>query len=546
MTNTSTRSTAGKSERQIRRELNDRLRRLEYGAAKHDPLKNPAEATFGQRAKRALVLIGLTTLVPGGAQSVTGNHRLGRIALTVTLINWTIIVLAVLGLFIARDFTMSLAFNQYAQSIGIFYLAAIAVGWFIVWLDTARIIKFVKLKPSARPIIGILLIALMAITSGGAAYGAYLLNSSTSSLGAIFGSGPAVDESDGRYNILIMGADAGEGRTGLRPDSISVASINADTGKIVLFSIPRNFQNARFASDSPLWEVYPDGYSCGDSCIINGLYMDVMSNHTDLYPTAEDPGAEAMMDAASGILDIDVSGYVMIDMDGFSELIDAMGGVEVTTGGYTPYRGTRPDGEWGNAWWGPDTYTFNGDDALGFARSRNWSTDYSRIQRQQCVQQAMLSQFDVPTLVTRFEGILGAGEQMVETSIPQSQVGSFLNLGVKSQRQDMERLTIGAPDFGDQGEQFSTYPDFDEVHQRVDEILSEDGTPPSGAHLMQPTLGMYLAQAENSDPASNWEPVPTQPDGSEITEEYLMWAEDTGQERLLSEAAETNHQCHPG
>ncbi|MDN6489614.1 MAG: LCP family protein, partial [Yaniella sp.] len=516
MTNTSTRNTAGKSERQIRRDLNNRLRRLEYGAAKDNLLKNPGEATFGQRAKRALILMMRTALVPGGAQSFTGNHRLGRIGLTVTLINWTIIILAILGLIIARDFTMSLAFNQYVQSIGIFYLAAISVGWFILWLDTARLIKFVKLKPSARPILGFLLVALMVITSGGAAYGAYLLNSSTSSLGAIFGSGPAVEETDGRYNILIMGADAGEGRTGLRPDSISVASINADTGKIVLFSIPRNFQNARFASDSPLWEVYPDGYTCGDSCIINGLYTDVTSNYSDLYPTAEDPGAEAMMDAASGILNIDVSGYVMIDMDGFSELIDAMGGVEVTTGGYTPYRGTRPDGEWGNAWWGPETYTFNGDDALGFARSRKWSTDYSRIQRQQCVQQAMLSQFDVPTLVTRFEGILGAGEQMVETSIPQSQVGSFLNLGVKSQRQEMERLTIGAPDFGDQGEQFSTYPDFDEVHQRVDEILSEDGTAPSGAHLMQPTIGMYFAQADNDEPTANWEPVPTQPDGSEI------------------------------
>src|SRR5699024_4107072 len=179
----------------------------------------------------------------------------------------------------------------------------------------------------------------MVMTSGGAAYGAYLFNSSTSSLGAIFGSGPAVEESDGRYNILIMGADAGEGREGLRPDSISVASINADTGKIFLFSIPRNFQNARFASDSPLWNVYPDGYSCGDNCIVNALYTDVTNNYADLYPNAEDPGAEAMMDAVSGILDLDVTGYVMIDMAGFSELIDAMSGITVTTGGWTPYRG---------------------------------------------------------------------------------------------------------------------------------------------------------------------------------------------------------------
>ena len=77
-------------------------------------------------------------------------------------------------------------------------------------------------------------------------------------------------------------------------------------------------------------------------------------------------------------------------------------------------------------------------------------------------------------------------------------------------------------------------------------MLTEDGTPPSGAHLMQPTIGMYFAQADSDDPTAGWDPVPTQPDGSEISEEYLMWAEDTGQENLLSDAAETNHQCHPG
>lgn len=543
MTYTSTSRDAGKSERRIRQELNQRLRRLEYGGPGKDPLKRSADGTFAQRARRALVLIGLTTLVPGGAQSVTGNHRLGRIGLTVTLINWTLIALVLVGLLVARELTMSLLFNPFLQTIGVFYLAALAVGWFILWLDTARIIHFVRLKSPARYIIAVVLVILMALTSGATAYGAFLLNASTSSLGSIFGSGPAVEESDGRYNILIMGADAGEGREGLRPDSISVASINADTGKIFLFSIPRNFQNAQFSSDSPLWEVYPNGYSCGDACIINSLYTEVTNNHSDLYPNAEDPGAAAMMDAASGILNLDVTGYVMIDMNGFAELIDAMGGVTVTTGGWTPYRGVRPDGNWGNAWWEPGTHTFGGEDALGFARSRKWSTDYSRIRRQQCVQQAMLSQFDVPTLLTRFESILGAGEQMVETSIPRSQIGSFVNLGTKSQRHDMERLTIGPPDFD---AQFSTYPDFDQIHTRVHELLAEDGTPPSGAHVMQPYLGLYLMQAENGDPTADWEPVPTQPDGSEITKEYLMWAEDTGQTNLLTHAAETNHQCHPG
>src|SRR5699024_6270182 len=127
-------------------------------------------------------------------------------------------------------------------------------------------------------------------------YGAFFLNGSTSSISSIFGSGPAVTKADGRSNVLILGADAGEGRTGLRPDAISVASINARTVNIVQSSIPRNLQNAQFAADTPLWDVYPDGDSGGDECIVNSLYTDLQQNHQDLYPDAENPSAEAMMD----------------------------------------------------------------------------------------------------------------------------------------------------------------------------------------------------------------------------------------------------------
>src|SRR5699024_12220684 len=112
-----------------------------------------------------------------------------------------------------------------------------------------------------------------------------------------------------------------------RPDSISVASINASTGKVVLFSIPRNLQNEQFAADSPLWDVYPDGYSCGDECIVNSLYTDVQQNHQDLYPDAEDHSDEGMMADASGILGLVVSVYMMVDMDGVTDLLDSYGDV---------------------------------------------------------------------------------------------------------------------------------------------------------------------------------------------------------------------------
>lgn len=120
----------------------------------------------------------------------------------------------------------------------------------------------------------------------------------------------------------------------------------------------------------------------------------------------------------------------MVDMGGFAELIDAMGGVSLQSGGWVPYRGVRPDGEWGDAWWAPGDYTFSGEEALAYARSRNFSSDYNRIQRQQCIQQAMISQFNPQTLLTQFGEIMQAGENLVETNLPQSQLGSFLDLAV--------------------------------------------------------------------------------------------------------------------
>ena len=76
----------------------------------------------------------------------------------------------------------------------------------------------------------------------------------------MFGDGSAVDAHHGRYNVLLMGGDSGAGRWGLRPDSMTVASIDAETGKTVLISLPRNMQNFPFAEGSVMAEQFPDGF----------------------------------------------------------------------------------------------------------------------------------------------------------------------------------------------------------------------------------------------------------------------------------------------
>ena len=48
---------------------------------------------------------------------------------------------------------------------------------------------------------------------------------------SVFTSGEAAGAVDGRYNILLLGGDSGVGRVGLRPDSIQLASVDAETGR---------------------------------------------------------------------------------------------------------------------------------------------------------------------------------------------------------------------------------------------------------------------------------------------------------------------------
>ncbi|MFC0582029.1 LCP family glycopolymer transferase [Micrococcoides hystricis] len=509
-----------------------------------DPFRHPEHLDEQPRFKRAVLLLLASLIAPGTAQIVAGDKAAGRRFLRITVLLWAglaaVIVLAILN----RGLLIGLLANPIAQWAAIIALLGLALWWFLVQLNTIRVLKLSSLEPNHKRIVGAMCV-LALLATGIPLYGAYVVNAGRSALGSIFETKPAIDLVDGRYNFLLLGADAGEGRMGLRPDSISVVSVNAKTGQSAIFSIPRDFQNAPFPDDSPLKQVYPDGYSCGDACIINSLYTDVMNNHRDVYDdSVKDPGAQAMMDATSGILGITVQGYAMIDMQGFAEMIDALGGVKVETEGWVTYRGKQPDGTWGNAWWGPGKHHFNGADALSFARSRKYSTDYSRVRRQQCIQQAMIQQFNPQNVLANFTQIMSAGERVVETDLPQGQLGSFVSLAEKARAQKVQKLTIGAPDFGEPGDKFSTYPDFDQIHTRVQETFSNEEAEEQARGEAEvfasprPVLGF-------SKPSGLMYFELTKPDGSPIDESYLVEMERIGQYGILEQASENNHKCKP-
>ncbi|NMR28282.1 LCP family protein [Crystallibacter degradans] len=535
-----------------------------YGVT--DPVRYPQSAPAPVRTKRAFILLLLTLFIPGSAQLVAGNRSLGHKALRVTFTVWALLIAAGIVALVNWPTLVNIATHPWGSLILVIVLAALALFWGFLFLDTLRIIRPGLLAPGMRPIVAVCLVALMALTTGTLGYGAYLMNVGRSTLGTIFETRPAFDPVDGRYNFLLMGGDAGAGRVGLRPDSIQVVSVDAKTGQTVMFGIPRNFQNAPFPEDSPMHAVYPEGFNCGDECIINALYVDVEQNHADLYPDAKNPGAEAMKDAVSGILGIEIQAYALVDMGGFEALVDAMGGITVDAGGWVPISdrtipGTNqhypPKG-----WIAPGVQELDGYHALWYARSREFATDYDRVQRQQCVMSAMVKQLDPATVLTRFQQLASAGEEVVETDIPSEQLGSFVSLAADAKGQKIKRLTIGPPDFGTPSDNFVTFPDFSQIHPRVQEMfIQEEETKEAGGDAgSKPDSGSDSGAGENNDGGADSggtaedtsandggaEAAPAETPAEqtpEITEEYLQQLAVIGDSATLSSIVRGNGEC---
>lgn len=532
-----------------------------------DPVRYPVSASLQVRTKRGFVLVLMTLLVPGSAQLVAGDRRLGRAALRVTLGVWALLVLAVLLLLVNRTLLINIITNPFASLAIIIVMVALAAGWAVLFINTLRLIRPVLLAPPSRPAVVIALVLAMVLGSGSLGYAAYLLNVGRNAIGSIFSAGPAMEPVEGRYNFLMMGGDAGDDRTGRRTDSLSVLSVDAKTGQTAIISVPRNLQNAQFSEDSPMRALYPDGYDCGDECLINAINTEVTNEHADLYPGVADPGAQATLEAVSGTLGITVQAYVLVDMEGFSKLIDAMGGIRIKAGGWVPLSGETIDEANGIhgmplGWIPAGDQTLDGYHALWYGRSREFVDDYARIQRQQCVQQAMLKQLDPATLLAKFEDIANAGTKVVDSNISSSQLGSFVDLAIKAKGQDVKRLTIGPPDFD---ASFSTVPDFDEIHSRVRQLLAsaseaQSAGSPDDAMVVPAAATGHLQAApalspapllaggtrtQQSPPPSDFTPVTTTPDGEPITEAMLNELKRQGNEQAIRELVATNGQCAP-
>lgn len=439
------------------------------------PIRHPDTASRPLMTRRGWWLVGMNILIPGSAQVLAGDRRLGRFGLGATLALWVALAAAIVTWFAAPTVIYTIASNSIALWVIALGLVFYAVLWLVLTFDTLRLVRLVRTQPSARAPIAALATVVLVLASGGAAYGAYLATTASGFLSTVFAAGPSEPPVDGRYNILLLGADTGPDREGTRPDSMTVASIDAETGQAVLIGLPRNLEDIHFPADSPMASAYPNGYGTEqgclvDVCLLNSIYTEAEQVTPELYPDAaargSSPGIEAMRDAAEGVTGLTIQYYALIDMQGFEALIDALGGVEITVEERLPIGGDQylqnVDG-----WVEAGTQRMNGYTALWYARSRYSATDYDRMQRQRVLQEAILRQFTPANVLTKFQAVAQAGAETVRTDIPQSMLGYFVDLAGKTRELPVQTVEL-TPDNGvDPG-----YPDWDLVHGLIQEALA--------------------------------------------------------------------------
>jgi polyisoprenyl-teichoic acid--peptidoglycan teichoic acid transferase len=226
---------------------------------------------------------------------------------------------------------------------------------------------------------------------------------------------------EGPINVLFVGVDSASNRTHALTDTIMLASFDRERRQVVQISIPR---------DTGRLPMY-DGTTFGPR--INSL-LSRAGRNPERYP---DGPIGTLTREVGYLLGVDVHYYAVVNMDGFKQLIDAVGGVkvEVTKPIADPVRKLYLE---------PGTVHLDGKTALDYVRSRYGprNNDYERARRQQQVIRALGHRALDPFVLARLPEIMGIGAQLARTNIPLDQLDDLLALMEQANRADTRQIVL--------------------------------------------------------------------------------------------------------
>lgn len=485
---------------------------------------------------KALLWTASALVLPGAAHLRAGRRLAGSLILVLyLLLVLTGAVLAYVLLIHGADDVMTgllrLALQDQLLLTVMAVVFTVAVLWLAVILHSWTVVRPTRTRLSLRLLSGavvLVLCAAVAAPASAALYGAY---TTYDTLTSVFGpqdrdQGPH-DEADPwvgaeRVSVLLLGSDGADGRYGVRTDSMMVASVDTASGDTVLIGLPRNLQDVQFPEDSALAERYPQPW--GFDLLLNDLYQTVAEDPGELAlnPYADDPAADTLKEVVAFNIGLPVDYYAMVDMRGFRDLIDAVGGVRVRIEEPIPY------GREGGVL-EPGLQRLTGYEALWYSRSRINTDDYGRMGRQGCLVKYVAEQIEPTTVLTSFRELAGATKRTLTTDIPQSKVSAFMALADQvTSHGEMHALQLSPPQVN------TANPDWDQVKALVEAALDRAsglddalaaGTPPADPPGAESSGEQDAQDGQQQDERTEWqrytglpEPSPADP-GRQVGEE---------------------------
>lgn len=230
-----------------------------------------------------------------------------------------------------------------------------------------------------------------------------------------------------RVNVLLLGVDERPQENGMaRTDTMMVLTLDPTTLQAGVLSIPRD-----------LWVPIP-GYNQGR---INTAYrLGEMYNYPGGGPTLARETVEYN-------LGIPIQYYVRLNFQGFVDLVDLIGGIDVYVA--EPINDPLyPDNNYGYdpLYIPAGQQHFDGAMALKYARTRHDSNDFERARRQQQVLLAVLERVSslnlLPQLAPRLGELYTLMDQSVSTDLTLDEVLALAGLAIKVDRSQIRFAVI--------------------------------------------------------------------------------------------------------
>lgn len=257
----------------------------------------------------------------------------------------------------------------------------------------------------------------------------------------------AADLLERRWTVLYVGTDVNERRASegevVNTDALMLVSLSPDQSRLTLISLPRD------TVDLPL----ADGGTYERK--INGLYAE--------------QGLEALVGVMETLYGVPIDGHVVLDMDDFARLVDAVGGVDVSP----PEPLVDPIV---NLDLQPGPQELDASAALGYVRSRV-DQDYGRMGRQQEVIVALVQRLVDPEAEIDLAGLID-GLQSLETDLPLDQLPTLIELARRATGAEVETVLIRPPlitfegDRGD-GRGYVLEPDVEAIRAEVQGLIAD-------------------------------------------------------------------------